>query len=946
MGSEQEDGRAPAPGEPEDKVPVKRETPEAGGEVWLDKRRELRDGLADADDGGLRPITVREDCHHDKVWAGVVNNWFNDTRLTGVDEDGARDGPMEVHAAAEGPHRTMAAVEVAPLIAEQPLPGDYTDEYGAVYRTVPKDGNCVFRALAERLFDGEKHHPVVRHGVASHVVDNWPGYAPLTRFTDPDTYLRFMELEGSPGGATELRAAAEAFYRTVAVVHDGVLEVVALRNDADPIVLRRTGAPPTVLYDPCVTLPAGGWKGGEDDLAKLDSSKNQVTPALADANSERAQLNEEVYDDNSRGCTSDSEGSLSLSEAAEHHDVGGDVAARRRGARRAAKLLARERLRELRDFEQFADPPGRAEIGESPEGRADEPETDGLETHTVWIAEEIDLVDIAEEQELTDQLSVGLDEAKDMLSEGSDDDCCILEDAGSVSQSSGPAQQLPPGTHIDEYGARYKAVRKDSNCVFRALADRLLGGEEHHQQVRCAVVNHVLKYWTPAYRRLTSFPDPDAYRRHMMLTGRGDAVEARAAAEAFNRTVAVVQDGVLRQVTLCRGPDPIVLRRAGQVGAEHYDVCVSLPPRGWHGGRADLRRVWKQPVEIPVDLVSDSDSDDDDVEEPHGVFGIGPDVLLANNRETASQPPRRSRPPRASPPLPFVAESADTAKTQSTLVCTLWAKIQQEIQRERSARLRGAPPVRNRWGRPWETPEQREERLSRARERARRRRLQKDEADRRLRQESETSEQSEASRPSSHYCGSKRTSIPDHREYMRIKMREYRRRKKLEMEAASPEEREAWRERERRQRALRRRRRRCLEESETPEQRAARERLRKMSESRAIRMQTETAEEREERLRKVREYQRKRYYENPEQCTARRKRALEYQLNRLAKETPEEHRERLRKMRERRELRKRTEEERGVARGKREKSVEEKEEQDDNEELPAEPCSGALGSNE
>ncbi|KAE8742874.1 hypothetical protein FOCC_FOCC011492 [Frankliniella occidentalis] len=161
--------------------------------------------------------------------------------------------------------------------------GDDRDEYGAVYQVVREGADSAFRALALRLFRDEQHHPSVRGAVVNHVVNNWLStYAQLTGFADPDAYRWHVGQDGAPGGAVEVRAAGEAFFRTVAVVQDGVLELASLSStDHDPIVLRRTGAPPAEHYDACITLPPAGWKGGPAELSGLGWPTRATTEGFA-----------------------------------------------------------------------------------------------------------------------------------------------------------------------------------------------------------------------------------------------------------------------------------------------------------------------------------------------------------------------------------------------------------------------------------------------------------------------------------------------------------------------------------------------------------------------------------------------------------------------------------------------------------------------------------------
>ncbi|XP_052121236.1 uncharacterized protein LOC127749000 [Frankliniella occidentalis] len=623
-------------------------------------------------------------------------------------------------------------------LAKQPFP-DNANDFGAVYKPVSEDDNSVFRALAVRLFDDEEQHRVLRRSVVNHVVNNWPTYSPLTAFADRDAYRRHMGQDGARGGAAELRAAGEAFYRTVAVVHDGVLEVAAQMDDPDPIVLRRTGASPAEHYDACTTRPPAGWKGGVDDLLKLDSLKQAeerrkrleleaaapkwkrsppagrskkpaqraqsaaVSPqegvvslaacnfpeteqAVLDPNfpylikhepaSEPVEANLPEPDPHEveiarllraqqvPGTQEELEGVLAAMKGTEDDEVNEVTGTPAQpapdelgGNAEEAGSTSRKRLGTAAQREhgvrQDRDGARRGRLKRKAEEPAQAEEETQATVTAIQVASDPKAFIIIQNGPASEhhgaQLNVQLVKAKvvaaapvesDVLSEDSCDSSSIFGGGVSDSRSSGYPEH--PTLHADEFGAVYKAVGRDDSCVFRALGEGLFGGEDRRRVVRRGVVNHIVDNWT-TYAPLTCYPDQDAYRRHMEEDGvPGGPAELRAAAEAFYRTVGVVHDGVLEVVAHLNDPYAVVLRRTGEAPAEHYDVCTTLPPAGWKGGVDDLLKLdsLKQAADrrklLGLEVLGGSSKPSAgpqkrvvrQKEEPEGVFGIDPNLLV------------------------------------------------------------------------------------------------------------------------------------------------------------------------------------------------------------------------------------------------------------------------------------------------------------------------------
>ncbi|XP_052127102.1 coiled-coil domain-containing protein 177-like [Frankliniella occidentalis] len=667
------------------------------------------------------------------------------------------------------------------------------------------------------------------------------------------------------------------------------------------------------------------------------------------------------------------------SETSELNNVG---VVRPRGARRA-KLLAREKLGlwlgELRDSaEQPEEVPASEEFSESleePEPEVQDQDEQCMETHTVWIKEEVELNDTTGEQEQTDLLSVGADESTDVLSVGADESTDVLsekpDEADIDSPSNGPvevpaaaealhhrlgggelvvssliAKQPPVGDYSDEYGAVYKAVPKGANCAFRALAERLFGGEKHHPVVRHGVVSHVLKHWE-TYAPLTHFADQVSYRLFMVKSdARGGAVELRAAGEAFYRTVAVVHDGVLEVAALGNDPDPIVLRRTGVGPAEHYDVCTRLPPAGWKGGKDDLVKLESErraeerrkrlaaarlvprvvaqaqptvspageprkivvlymcpqlrPIGRPLSAVVSSPKGSagaqDGPQEPQGLFGIDPDVLVACKPPEAER--QREAGARASGP-------GQQTKTKRVVKRKALTPEQREAKRERDRERVRRRRLEEKEIEETLHPERAEARRKKERDRARARRN-------RQKQEGEGAEAKSLEEKRAERRERERRlreeETPEEREarLARIRENQRRRRRLQKMQNETPEERRARLERryagesaeERQARRERKNQAKRLERAnETPEERSAR--LRAVREDKQRRYDNETPEERKQRLKKISEAARRKIRkETPEERETRLRKHYERYHRRLANETPEEREERIAKSRE------------------------------------------------
>lgn len=91
-------------------------------------------------------------------------------------------------------------------------------------RDVKGDGACQFRAVAQQLFDDERHHPLVRHRAIAWLASNPPdvhdcevyvsklgNVAPTPVGEDLEAYLAALRSDAAWGDACTLQACADAF---------------------------------------------------------------------------------------------------------------------------------------------------------------------------------------------------------------------------------------------------------------------------------------------------------------------------------------------------------------------------------------------------------------------------------------------------------------------------------------------------------------------------------------------------------------------------------------------------------------------------------------------------------------------------------------------------------------------------------------------------------------
>ncbi len=88
---------------------------------------------------------------------------------------------------------------------------------------VAGDGNCLFRALADQLYNAPERHAEVRTRIMQHIEAHADDFAPFVEDDEPfEKYCRSMRKAGTWGGNIELQAASVCFQVNVHIYQLGL----------------------------------------------------------------------------------------------------------------------------------------------------------------------------------------------------------------------------------------------------------------------------------------------------------------------------------------------------------------------------------------------------------------------------------------------------------------------------------------------------------------------------------------------------------------------------------------------------------------------------------------------------------------------------------------------------------------------------------------------------
>ena len=148
------------------------------------------------------------------------------------EKDRMREREIEEELANAGP--SQRDIEIASLKQK------FLDPAGLVLKEVKADGHCLYRAISDQVFHGERNYMSIRGVCADALMQNSDEYAPFAEYDDSfESYVEAVRSTAQWGGQLEVRALAQALNKKVVVYSVEYSEplIMGEESDLDPIRL-------------------------------------------------------------------------------------------------------------------------------------------------------------------------------------------------------------------------------------------------------------------------------------------------------------------------------------------------------------------------------------------------------------------------------------------------------------------------------------------------------------------------------------------------------------------------------------------------------------------------------------------------------------------------------------------------------------------------------------
>lgn len=102
----------------------------------------------------------------------------------------------------------------------------YLQRLGKSRYMIPRDGNCLFRALAQGIFHEQNMHMKLREVIVDTLRTNWCLFQEVIFTEDKDTYLNNLAQEGAYGGEPEIQVVCYVYDIQISLICGGLLTPV------------------------------------------------------------------------------------------------------------------------------------------------------------------------------------------------------------------------------------------------------------------------------------------------------------------------------------------------------------------------------------------------------------------------------------------------------------------------------------------------------------------------------------------------------------------------------------------------------------------------------------------------------------------------------------------------------------------------------------------------
>lgn len=132
----------------------------------------------------------------------------------------------------------------------------YLSRWGLYRAHIPRDGNCLFRALAQSIYNDQCYQQKVRYMAVNHISANWESVRERVAVINKEVYLREMIQDGMYGGEPEIMAIASWCDTSVELILGGL---------DYPVTVRKYGSGHGLIR--LIYISDGNYDSGHYDLA-------------------------------------------------------------------------------------------------------------------------------------------------------------------------------------------------------------------------------------------------------------------------------------------------------------------------------------------------------------------------------------------------------------------------------------------------------------------------------------------------------------------------------------------------------------------------------------------------------------------------------------------------------------------------------------------------------